>query len=67
MSMAWREDALGFGVGFTLIGRGGPGFALAAVPGRGPGDERPEGPGLGATPVAFCVEAPWVGLGLGKP
>ncbi len=58
----------GNGVGRTFTGRAGPGFAVdAAVPGRGPGEDAPLGPGLGAVPAVFATAAVCVGLGLGTP
>ena len=56
------------GVGRTLIGRSLPPFDCPELPGLGPGEERPFGPGDGESPCELLtVEAPCVGLGLGTP
>ena len=56
------------GVGGTSTGRPGVRVCFCApVPGRGPGEPSPFGPGLGAVPGAFETAAALVGLGLGTP
>jgi len=50
-----------------VTGLDGPGFESAEFPARGPGDECPLGPGLGAVPADLAAGAPLVGLGLGTP
>jgi hypothetical protein len=56
------------GVGRTLIVRSPAPFVCPELPGLGPGDDWPFGPGDGDSPVVLLtVEAPCVGLGLGTP
>ncbi len=56
------------GVGRTLIGRSFAPFDWPELPGLGPGDDCPFGPGDGEVPVVLLtVDAPCVGLGLGTP
>ena len=59
--------ASGDGVGRTSIGRSGAAFVCPALPGRGPGDPTPLGPGLGAVPAVLATVWAFVGLGLGTP
>src|SRR5579862_5414140 len=60
--------AAGNGVGRIAIGRAGALTVFAAVPGWGPGDAPPLGPGLGALPgVRATAAAVVVGLGFGTP
>jgi hypothetical protein len=61
------EAARGFGVGRISIGRSGAVFVCPALPGRGPGEPTPLGPGLGAVPAVLVIVGPFVGPGLGTP